>query len=320
VGREEQLRWERDNARWAAAAAVISGILTLAAGLYVRSKVQSSSGDDTVDQIKLVHAHKNDLLIGSILQAIGTALLAAPLYYLFRATRFRREQLPGGIRWLVLIAPVLGAVTSVIHQIQTSNLANKIVAELPLEVKIADNRIKDEVGHGAVVVVGGIGTAAALGIAFMFILVSLNAMRAGLLSRFMGIVGMIVGVLLVIPLQGNLPVVQVFWIGALAALVLNRWPPPGRGPAWDAGEAIPWPSAADRRDELSGGGGEPRPARGGWGAASRQRAAASAAADDGGNGASDEPSATQHTREAPRPRPSSDAHPRSKKRKRKRRG
>ena len=85
-------------------------------------------------------------------------------------------------------------------------------------------------------------------------------------------------------------------------------------------EEIPWPSAQDRRDALTGGdGAAPRPRGGGglFGGGARQRAAA-AAADDAGDDEvlDDEP--VQHTREAARPR-TSGQHPRSKKRKRKRR-
>jgi hypothetical protein len=87
--------------------------------------------------------------------------------------------------------------------------------------------------------------------AFAFILISLNAMRAGTLSKFMGIVGIIVGVLFVIPLLGSVPIVEVFWVGALGILFLDRWPQGGRGPAWDAGEAIPWPTAQDRAREIA---------------------------------------------------------------------
>jgi hypothetical protein len=319
VAGEEQLQWERDNARLAAIGAALSAILAIAAGLYLTSKIQSGSDDDAIDQIKLIHAHKTDLVISSVIQGISTALLAIPLYYLFRATRLRRPQLPAGIRFVILLAPILGGVTSVIHQIQTAKVTDKIVAQLPLNVKIAEDRIKDEVGHGAIVAVGGIGTAAALGIAFMFTLISLNAMRAGLLSRFMGILGIIVGVLVVIPLQGQLPfpVVQVFWLGALAVLFLDRWPPPGRGPAWESTEAIPWPTAQERRDELSGGPAEPRPARGGWGARARTPEPVEQVEVEDEDAAED-PHTSQHTREAARPR-ESPTHPRSKKRKRKRR-
>ena len=72
------------------------------------------------------------------------------------------------------------------------------------------------------------------------IMIALNAMRAGLLSRFMGILGIFVGVVLVIPL--GVQILQLFWFAALGLLFLGRWPG-GRGPAWETGEAIPWPGA-----------------------------------------------------------------------------
>ena len=91
-----------------------------------------------------------------------------------------------------------------------------------------------------------VGAGGTLAMALSLVLVSLNAMRAGLLSRFMGIIGILTGALLVLPLLAPLPVVQLFWLGALGALFLGRWPG-GRGPAWDSGEAEPWPSAAQLR-------------------------------------------------------------------------
>jgi hypothetical protein len=53
-------------------------------------------------------------------------------------------------------------------------------------------------------------------------------------------------VLVVFQLTGISAVIQAFWLGALGALFLGRWPG-GRGPAWESGEAEPWPSAAQRR-------------------------------------------------------------------------
>ena len=78
-------------------------------------------------------------------------------------------------------------------------------------------------------------------------MVGVNGMRVGLLSRFMGVLAIIVGALLVLPLiPGGQGVVQIFWTAALGALFLGRWPG-GRGPAWESGMAEPWPTAADRR-------------------------------------------------------------------------
>jgi hypothetical protein len=83
-------------------------------------------------------------------------------------------------------------------------------------------------------------------------------MRVGLLTRFMGVLGMIVGVLLVFPIGSPVPIVQTFWLAALAVLFLDRWP--GGGPtAWRSGEAQPWPSAAEVREQRMRQAGAPVP-------------------------------------------------------------
>ena len=61
----------------------------------------------------------------------------------------------------------------------------------------------------------------------------------------MGVLGIAMGVMLILPL-GIQPLLQLFWLSALGLLFLGRWPGGGRGPAWDTGEPIPWPSGADR--------------------------------------------------------------------------
>ena len=75
----------------------------------------------------------------------------------------------------------------------------------------------------------------------------LRARRVGLLSPFMGILGVIAGALLVLQLAPQIATIIVaFWLGALGLLYLGRWPG-GRGPAWESGRSEPWPSAAERR-------------------------------------------------------------------------
>jgi hypothetical protein len=44
-------------------------------------------------------------------------------------------------------------------------------------------------------------------------------------------------------------VIEAFWLGAIGALFLGNWPG-GRGPAWESGEAEPWPTPAQRRGLL----------------------------------------------------------------------
>lgn len=79
---------------------------------------------------------------------------------------------------------------------------------------------------------------ASLALAAGIVMVSMQAMRAGLLTKFLGILGVIVGALQVIRI-GPLPLVQTFWFLALALIFLDRGKIP---PAWRTGREEPWPS------------------------------------------------------------------------------
>jgi hypothetical protein len=85
-------------------------------------------------------------------------------------------------------------------------------------------------------------TPAALALTVAIVLLSLNGMRTGLLTRFMGALGMVVGIFQVIQVGASLPLVQTFWLGGLAMLFAGRRPG-GDPPAWRTGRAEPWPSA-----------------------------------------------------------------------------
>ena len=77
---------------------------------------------------------------------------------------------------------------------------------------------------------------------FAMIYIPLWAMRTGLLTRFWGTLGLALGVSLLLPLFGIFGLV--LWFAAVG-LMLARWWPVTLPPAWDAGEAIPWPSGRD---------------------------------------------------------------------------
>jgi hypothetical protein len=301
MNREEQLSWEARVGRLVAVAAFLSAVFLIVSLVYSSSTLNQQT-NDTVDGLYLLHAHKTEVFVTTLLQGLSTALLAAPLWFLYKATRFRRQELQPIARYLALFAPPAAAILSIIRQIQVAHISDRVFNHLsagPLPPKAANQYAKDQLANGSVQLVGGLALAAGLALAFAFIMISLNAMRAGTLSKFMGIVGIIVGVLFVIPILGSVPIVEVFWVAALGLLFLDRWPQGGRGPAWDSGEAIPWPTAQARAADLAA-----------------ERADRELLEDD------DEP---QRERVTPGGRPDEDdhtvirEHPRSKKRKRKRR-
>jgi hypothetical protein len=351
VGKEEQLQWERRRAPWASGAAFLAALLPIAATIYASSLLGKIENDREDLFLQKVHDHAGGYIASGVITAIGTFLLVPVLVYLYRAIIARRPQIPRLALILAVAAPLIAGGVGVARQVVLADTANQFVTNPPkprtpaerekLQTelsKITDRdaylkrvdelsptgRAKDKLQSGSVATVAYVGLVANLLLGTAFVLIAMHAMRAGLLSRFMGILGVIVGALTAVPLLGGAPVVQLFWLVAMGILFLDRWPQ-GRGPAWAAVEEIPWPSAQDRRDAIAGdGGGGARPARGGglFGGG-RARAVDPALAaepdDDDVDEVEADDSAQQHTREAARPRTSSD-HPRSKKRKRKRRG
>jgi hypothetical protein len=148
---------------------------------------------------------------------------------------------------ILAISPVLTAVGLIWSQLDIIDIAHGFTDSGGQTEKRAEDLVEDRQQAAVFLALAG-----AIALAFSYIIVSLNAMRAGLLSRFMGILGVIVGVLIVIPLLPGVPsIMQIFWLGAVAVLALDRWPG-GRGPAWETGRDDPWPTAAERQ-------GAPRP-------------------------------------------------------------
>jgi hypothetical protein len=95
------------------------------------------------------------------------------------------------------------------------------------------------------------------GIALAFVLVSMHAMRVGLLTRFMGILGIIVGALMILPLDEP-QLIRTFWLVSLGLLIAGRGRK--RPPAWATGRAQPWPSQQQIREQrLAAAGHAPAP-------------------------------------------------------------
>jgi hypothetical protein len=187
-----------------------------------------------------LHAHSGAFVAAYVISSIGILFVIPVLLYLYRVTRFRRDAIPPVARWLAILGPIAFAALQLIFQVKQIHAADQFAAGAVKTNKHAEDLIRTNTS-----VVAGIWLGARVAIGFAFILVSLNAMRAGLLSRFMGALGIILGGLYVLPLVAA-PLIQLFWLTALGVLFLGRWPGWGRGPAWETGEPTPWPSAAER--------------------------------------------------------------------------
>lgn len=245
----ERLEQEAAGRRTAALCAAAAVVLQLVAQVYLVTGVFSDAPDSSSPGGALTlpafyRDHAVGLIAGATLLGVGYALLAPALDFLYRATRARRPETPAVTRVTAWIGPValgVGLVaTRVIQVVASGNAA-------PGDYFAARNAIFSAT---ELQVVQGIAQAGSIALAFAFILLSLNAMRVGLLTRFMGFLGILVGVLLALPqLSGGTPVpIQLFWTGGLALLLAGRWPG-GTPPAWTTGEARPWPTGQELREQ-----------------------------------------------------------------------
>jgi uncharacterized protein DUF4386 len=215
----------------------VSVALLVAYVVAQRTAVEGQTAANKV--LPAVHEHSGAFVSAAVLQGLSILALAVVLWYLFVATRYRQPALPGWAVYILFVAAILLAAASVASALDQLNVADRFQASANHSKKHAEDLLRDRTTASV-----ALGAAGALGIALSLVLINVNAMRVGLVSRFLGIVGVIVGGLQILPILPPF-VLEIAWLGAVGLVFLDRWPA-GRGPAWETGEAVPWPSAADR--------------------------------------------------------------------------
>ncbi|HEY2440810.1 MAG TPA: hypothetical protein VGI07_11285 [Solirubrobacteraceae bacterium] len=281
-----------------AAAAVLAGLLLIVASGIQLSGPHTSVNELTLDLLTANKRFPLDL-IGSVLNAIATLAAASTLLYLWGSARARNpERVRPYIRIIVIAAAVLTAVAGIAYAIVVAIKVHEF-ATTGTQTYEEANRLTSGSGLLALQL---LGQAAALLVAVSFVLVSLQAMNQGLLSRFMGYLGMFAGALFLFQIT-QVPVVQAFWLLAVGYLISGRWPT-GAPPAWRSGRSEPWPSSAEmraRRAAAAGAG--PGGRMGGGGGAARAGRSGSGRAGGGGFGGLFAP----RPKPAPAPAPESPA-------------
>jgi hypothetical protein len=105
--------------------------------------------------------------------------------------------------------------------------------------KARDDLASDLLDNSSLLQVGSLMRIVGLfSLVFALIYIPLWCMRTGLLTRFWAMLGLALGVSLLLVPVGIFGLV--LWFAAVG-LMLARWWPAPLPPAWDAGEAIPWP-------------------------------------------------------------------------------
>jgi Domain of unknown function (DUF4386) len=246
VAKEEQLEWEARAARPAALAAFAAIALLLGYIVVQQAVALRSRPHNSHELLPTIHKESSAWVASSVLQGLSLLSLAVVLWYLFRVTRHRRPELPSWAVYVIFLGPVLLAVAGVLSALDQLDVADRFLRSGVRSEKRADDLLRHRGGAGV-----GLGAAGGLGVALSLVLVNINAMRAGLLSRFLGVTGIAVGALQVLPVVPPF-ILEIFWLGAVGLLFLDRWPG-GRGRAWESGEVVPWPTAAERAEQRAGG-------------------------------------------------------------------
>ncbi|HEX6154002.1 MAG TPA: hypothetical protein VFZ19_10825 [Solirubrobacterales bacterium] len=269
------------ESRWAlpvALATLLSVVLFVAARF-----VLGVSGDGAAEVLRSVDENSGSVMLSGLIQAAGFALLVFPLVYLFRAARARSEQVRSQLIGLVVAAPLFLALAAGLTTAAQREAADEFVSgeakpaltreeasedcaeerendgndslvdeyepakgESPLKAcekrKLEDDAAKEARAEASLAPLAtGFGLAGALGLVVALFYTCLWAMRTGLLSRFWGSLGMALGIATLVGLIFFL----LIWLVYFALLVVGKVPN-GKPPAWERGEAVPWPTPGEK--------------------------------------------------------------------------
>lgn len=175
-------------------------------------------------------------MIGGFIGFVGIGWAVG---FLAVATRSRMPNL----RRFMIYAPIVGGVV-----LGVSTLASQIGQMQVISDILAGPRTVEAVtdtSNNLIQVAQLLLLLGTFSLAVGLVLVSLNAMRAGLLTRMLGYLGIAAGALMVV-ISGGMPIVQIFWLAAVGFILLGRWPG-GAPPAWRTGQAEPWPTPPPRQ-------------------------------------------------------------------------
>ncbi len=238
-----------------ALAAALGGVL-----LFAGSALQAAGPQPAVNEITvqlLVTSRRASLeIIGALVNALGLLALAGTLSFLFSATKTRRPEFSKGARIAAVAGGALAAVGGIAYGVVITIKAHEFATHGTQTYPQANSLLSS----GGLTALQYVGLVGSLLLAIAFVLVALNAMRVGLLTKFLGYLGVAAAAASLF-LIGSAPalLIEVFWLLSVAYLLSGRWPG-GDPPAWRTGQAEPWPSAAEIREQRQRAAGRGKPA------------------------------------------------------------
>jgi hypothetical protein len=253
---EERVQYEASVRNRQVVLAGAAGILIMLAVIVQLGGPHVKVNEQTLGLVTENKRFTRDL-VGSIISSVGSFALAFTLWWLWGASRARDPTVKprfvgilaaagGVLSGVSVIAYVVGYGIQAHHFVHTGNQTYPEAHALLGKAWLVIPQITNDLGL--------------LLVAISLVMVSLTAMRVGLLTRFLGYLGIVAGALTIIPLV-PIPIVECYWLLALAYLLSGRWPS-GVPPAWADGKLHRWPSSAELRGARGQARGGGRPGRG----------------------------------------------------------
>jgi hypothetical protein len=262
---KQRIAFESDRRARLSVPAAAGGVLFLLSGIILNAALKelptvgivqalqpalrgeaSSAVSPRAAEVKYIDHHAFGLIAGNVLMAIAILALTLVLLFIQDSTRFRRPQTWPPGRALVLVGGVGYALLNLIHEVTLAIEAHKFANGNDFTSKAVEHALLTSGSAGIILTLLGLLVALALTVGMIAVMV--GSLRAGLLPRWLSMLG-ILAALLFLPLFGSslLPtLIPTFWLAATGFLLWERWPS-GDPPAWAAGEARPWPSQSGQR-------------------------------------------------------------------------
>lgn len=249
---QELIERETRTGRFAGILGIGSGLILLAAAFSgLGGDFFAVDGDEYALQLEVFERVRDDMLLRALLIAAGVLLFMAPLVFLFRAAAARSETMKRNLIGLAIAGPIFLAASQIVlvlgfDSVATPFLENAAGGADPNETA------KDLLSEEPLLSLS-LGTQLAglvsTGIAMLY--GALWAMRVGLLTRFVGTMGMALAVAYLFLAEVSYAV----WALTVSPLIAGWWIFGDRPPAWAAGEAVPWPTPgqapAEQPEELA---------------------------------------------------------------------
>jgi hypothetical protein len=227
-----------------AVVAALGGLL-LFASLIVQSAGPQAKVNEITVQLLVTNKRGGLEILGAVVSGLGLLGLAATLTFLFTAVKARKPEVHPATRIAAAVGAVLAAVGGIAYGVIIASKAHTFATTGLQTYPEANSLLKS----GGVAVLQYAGLLGSLVLAVGFVLIALNAMRVGLLPKFVGYIGIAAAAASLLLIGSPIGLfIEVLWLLSVAYLLSGRWPN-GDPPAWRSGEAMPWPSAAEIREQ-----------------------------------------------------------------------